>query len=361
MNSQDYPKWIDEYARAFHNSFAKMVPITWGPVDALSLMAFLQGSFISKVHKAIKKIKSKGYKIEKVVQTFSCPSTLRPALYFLIWEYQNSQQKNKEQFREVVEYIVEILSYLNKKDIFVYEGNIGHTNKEIETLLNKTEWQSGNSKVARELGKFYNSLTSLVFSLYKDFFPQDSHEIYGPYDVSKKFGQSTILVIKHFFKIKPVELWPEIKKLKYSDVKIYQVFRDVKFRCEIIGMHSIYEGDIINNLVAYSVLIDGTLQNSIEKIKELSNYFAEIATEQSLVYKKLSKEYLKKKVLEWECYQFSGFFKLAGMDWRPTEEMLKIIKDKEVPDRFELEQFPSFEEYTTSPESEIYWLKDLYR
>ena len=84
-------------------------------------------------------------------------------------------------------------------------------------------------------------------------------------------------------------------------------------------------------------------------------------TEQSIVYEKLSKEERKIKILEWNCYQFIDFFKLADMDWRPTKEMLEVVKDKEVADRYELEQFPPFEEYIKSPEFEIYWLKDSYK
>ncbi len=360
MSKEKYPKWIDEFAKAFHNAFVKMAPITWGPLNVDVLVSCLNGAFISKVHQAITKIKSKGYKIGEVTKTFSCPSTLRVAFPFLIWEYQSSEPKNKAQFREISEYLVEILSYLAKKDIFAFQSNIAHTNEEIETILNKTDWQTGNSQAARELGKIYNSLASLTFALYGDFFPQDSQEIYGPYDASKKFGENTILIIKHFPKIKAMEIWPEMEKLKYSDVKIFQVFKNVKFRCEMVGMHSIYEGDLINNLAAYFVVVDGIPQNSLEKIKELSNYFAEVATEQSTAYEKLSKEDLKKKILEVECYQFFDFFKLAEMDWRPTKEMLEAVKDKDVPDRYELEEFPPFKEYIKSPEFEIYWLKDLY-
>jgi hypothetical protein len=56
-----------------------------------------------------------------------------------------------------------------------------------------------------------------------------------------------------------------------------------------------------------------------------------------------------------------SFFSLAGADWRPTEQMINSIKDKNIPTRFELSQFPSFEEYSTSWDYEIYWLKDLYK
>lgn len=357
----DYPKWIDEYTKAFHIAFRNMMPCSWGPFDIYSFLKFLNGSFLSKLHQAVVKIKQKNISIEEVAKSFSCPSSLRVALYWLALEYQYSEPKNKVQFKEIVEFLVKIIQFMAKKDIFAYESNIVHSPQEIKEILNTTPWQQAGSGSAREIGKLYNSLASLVFALYGDFFPQDSHEIYGPYDVSEKFGENTILVIKHFPKIRPVELWPETEELEYKDVKISQVYKNVKFKCELIGMHSIYKGNLMDNLVAYTVMADGKYCNDIEEIKKLNTYFEKYATDYSFLCDKLSKEELKKKALEWDCYQFVDFFKLAGMDWRPTQDMLEAVRDKDVPDRYESDSFPSFEEYVNSPEYEVYWLKDLYK
>lgn len=355
-----YPDWIDEYAKSFHNSFSNMVPITWGPTDAVELIGKFNGLYLSKIYNAITEIKKQNIPMDKVAKSFSGPSILRLIMYWVVSEYVPNKQKNKEQFRKTMEFLVEVLRHMVKKDIFAYESNIAHSVDEVNNILNTTKWSEGDKFSARELGKLYNSLASLVFALYRDYFPQDSHEVYGPYDASKKFGKDTILLIKHFPKIKCVELWPEMKKLKYRDVKIFQVFKDVKFKCELIGMHSIYEGDLINGLISYAVIVDGEYVNDIEQIKVLSDYFAEIATKQSTVYDRLSKEELKEKILYWLCYQAIDFFKLAGIDWKPTGEMILAIKDIDVADRYEMEYCPSFEEYTTSQEFEIYWLKDLY-
>ncbi len=353
-----YPKWIDEYAKAFHNGFVDMVPLSWGPVDAYIIFSLLNGSFLAKVYEAISVLKENKVSIDKIANSFSNPSTLRCAIYFLIIEYQKSNPKNKKQFKEIIEFFVNILKHMMKSDTFAYKSNICHSSQEIKRIINTTKWIKANKDIAREIGKLYNSLSSLVYSLYRDFFPQESCEIYGPYKASK-FGKNAILLIKHFPKIKPVDLWPESKNFKYKDIKIFQVYKNVKFKCEIIGMHSIYKGDLINNLVAFAVMVDGKYVD-IKKIKKLSNYFAEVATEQSTVYDKFSKEELKKKILEWECYQFFDFFKLAGMDWKPTKEMIATIKNKKVDDRFEMEKFPSFKEFITNPKYEVYWLKNLY-
>jgi hypothetical protein len=360
MENKNYPKWIDEYARACHRAFANMVPTSWGPVDGFAVVGALNGSFLSKLHDAIKAVKEQGHPINEIAATFSCLSSLRASLFFLIYEYQQSNPKNKEQTREIFDFLVGIIHYLAKGDAFAYESNIGHSTAEIDVILNETLWRDGNPGISRELGKLYTSLASLVFALYRDFFPQDSHEIYGPYLADKKFGEGTILLIKHFSKIKPVDLWPEFHDAKYKDVKIFQIYRNVKFKCEMIGMHSIYEGDLMKGLAAYAVLVDGKYLNNPEEIKALSQHFAELAAKQSLVYESFSKQDLVKKFLEWYCYQFVDFFRLAKMGWRPTEGMLRALQGKEIPDRLDIDELPSFEEYIKSPEFEIYWMKDLY-
>jgi len=357
-----YPQWIDEYAKATHAGFLHMVPVSWGPIDAMALIGFLNGSFLAKLSEAVERIKAQKIPTEKVAQCFPSPSSLYCALYYTALEYQYCNPKNKEHYREIIEFLTEVLRYLRKKDTFSYESNIVHTHAEVSKILYATPWAQGNFTLAKELGKLYTILSGLVEALYGDFFPQESNEAYGPYDASEKFGENTILVTKHFPKIRPVELWPEMKELKYSDIKILQVYHNVKFTCELIGRHSLWEGDVINNLVAYAIMLNGKFQNQnkTEDIRALVNYFTKITTKRSLVYENLSKEERKKKVLEWLCYQFVYLFQLGGMDWRPTQQMVEAVKGKDVQDRFEQESPPSLEEYTTNPEYEVYWLKDLY-
>ena len=310
--------------------------------------------------KRCNELKNKVAAPKKLRLRFLLPLLCVEVFFFLLMEYQKSEPKSKDQCKELLEYLIEILSSIAKKDRWASRSNVAHSDEEIARIVNEIDWQKGSPQAAQALGKFYASLTGLSYALYRDFFNDEGCEIYGPYNAHYHFGKNTIVTIKHFPRIKPRELWPEIAKLKYSDVKIYQVYRNVSFRCELWGVHHIFEGDIINDLVAYAVFADDKTINSLEEIKELVFYFADTALEQSLVYERMSKEDLKKKNLEWLCWKFVDFFKLARMDWRPTEEMWNAVKDKAVANRMELGTFPSFEEYTTSPKYEAYWLKDLY-
>ncbi|TSC94770.1 MAG: Uncharacterized protein CEN87_304 [Parcubacteria group bacterium Licking1014_1] len=356
---EKYPQWIDEFAKSVHNSFANMVPGNWGPIDYLAFMHHNNNAFFDKLYKAIKTIKEKGHSNEEIAETFTCPSALRCAFLFLTWEYGFSDPKQKEKFKEIAEFFVDVLSYMMKEDVFCFSKNIAHDKEEINKILETTPWNDSDPKIARELGKLYNSCAALAFSLWRDFFPQISHEVYGPYDASSKFGENTILVMKHFPKLLPKEIWSDLN-YEYSDVKIFQIFKNVKFKCEIIGMHTIYEGDIINNNVAYAVVVNDKFVD-INQIKEASKNISEITTKQIQIYDRITMDELKRKTLEWECYQFINFFKLAEMDWKPTEEMVNAVKNKNIGERTIMETFPSFDEYINSPEYEIYWLKDLYK
>lgn len=357
---RQYPKWIDEYTKAIHQAFSNMLPCGWGPINVIEVVSCLNGSLVAKVYEAIVKLKGKGVQAAEVAQTFSNPSTFRTAIWYLSQDYAGADPKPKQQAREVLDFLVEALQSWVKEDLFAMEKNVAHSQEEIDQILEETKWQGGNPKDARELGKLYNSVASLAFALYRDFFPQEAHEIYGPYDVSSMFGDNTILVMKHFPKIKPTELWPQVADFQYEDVKILQVFRNVKFQCEVIGMHSIYEGDLMNGLVKYAVVANGKPIAELEDIKELNHHFEQLATEQSQMYDDMSHDELVNKALEWLCYQFVNMFKLAKMDWRPTEQMQRAVKGKKISHRHEEEEFPSYDEFVSSKEFEVYWLRKLY-
>lgn len=356
----DYPTWVDEYTASVHNAFIGMVPSRWGSIDYFAILPHLQGAFIDKVHEAVIKLKASGKTPAELVRVFSSPSTLRCALYFLAEEYKSIENKNKTEFKEVMEYLVPVLEAWTPNDTFALSTNQAHTPQEVSGML-AASFGVGSVDVARELGRLYNSAASVAFALYRDMFPQDSHEVYGPYDASEKFGPGAVLVIKDFPKIKPTDLWPGAQHFRHAHVRIFQVYKGVDFACDWIGMHSKYKGDLMQGLAAFGVEVDGAWVTDIAAIKEVRLELERVAVEQSKVYESMTYPQWVLKALEWECYQFNAFFKLAGMDWRPTQQMIEAASGAQASMGFGIETFPPIEEYATSPEFEVYWLKDLYR
>jgi hypothetical protein len=137
---QQYPKWIDEYAKATHHAFCNMVPSSWGPLDVIQLLGFLNGLFLQKVYEALRQIKKQGIPVREVAKSaFSSPSAVRVSLLFLFTEYSPTNPKNKRQCKEVIEYLVEILMILAKRDTFALKSNVAHTDKAIEEFLQKIQ------------------------------------------------------------------------------------------------------------------------------------------------------------------------------------------------------------------------------
>ena len=361
MRSEPYPAWVDEYSRSIYQAFTHMLPGDWGPLDLMfSILPALDGSFLHKLHEAVVIAKEKGLSPEKAAAYFPSPSSLNAAMFFGVLEYNQSDKSNRQDVRETFDYFVAVLERLHKTDTWIHDANIVHTVPQIEDILKNPDWIPATRQDARELGKLNNSSSALAYALYRDFFPQETHEVYGPYDASSCYGEGTILVIKEYPELHPVDLWPEIADSTIRKVKVLQIYRGISMRCEAWGLHSIYEGDLLNGLAQYAVEINGQPVQDIPKIKETADYLARIATKHMELYERMSKEDLKEKFLEWLCYQFHDFFKAVDMDWRPTEQMLSAIRGKEIRERFILDSVGSYEEFCGDPKWGILALKDLY-
>ena len=357
-----YPAWIDEFAVAMHQALSNMIPSRWSSLDGLKTIATLNGVFLLRIAELIQTHERIGTPIEKLWKLFAHPSSLRSAFLYLIWEYRHLPDKSEfsSVAKKTFDFMDKVLDYGMQEDKWVLNSNKIHSQKEIEEILAITPWVTATPELTRSAGQLYVATASIGFALYRDFFPQEAHEIFGSYDVSEKFGTGAKLVIKYHPKLRPVEFWPEVKDFPYSSIRIYQVFHNVNFRCEFIGMHSIYDGPVVPNTMAIAVEVDGKFLTS-EEIKKTTDIIAHFATEYSHLYEKLSISEMKKKFMEWECYQFVELFKAAGMDWRPTEEMIQILEQADIGVGFGIESLPPFEEFIQSEEWEVVWLKRLYQ
>lgn len=354
-------KWIDDYAVMIHRSFSHMVPGNWGPVDTFTLIKSLNAGFLLRLHAAIRSMQRKGIGPREAVHFFPSPSSLRADVMFSAYEYQGSDHSHRAEVREVLDFLVETVFHTFKKDMWAYESNIVHTDAEAAHIVASTKWNEGSKEIARELAKLSNSCSALSYALYRDFFPQEANEVYGPYGAEGKFGPGAIMLIKHYPKMRPVELWPDMKDFRYSDIKLHLAYTGVKFHCEFIGMHTVYEGNHLDGLKGWVLEIDGTPVEDIAVIKEVHEYIAHVAARQSHVYARMAHNELVKQTLLWRAYTYKQLFDAAGMDWRDVSKEHASLNGKQVPERADLPSFPSYDEYAASPKWEVYWLKELYR
>ena len=339
------PSWIEEYTFAFHRGFANMMPCSWGPIDGMAMLASLDGTFLDKLHQAITRVSAHPLSREELRALFPSPSGLRIAISFTITEYAHSHTKNVQAYRETLTWLVQALQTLIPEDTFAAESNRLHTPEEISSMLKSTAWQTADPTRARNLGRLYNSLSASVLALSTDFFPQNIHDVFGPYAASERFGANTILTIKYF---------------PAFGVELQQIYRDVRFRCELIGAHALYEGNVIQNMVAYALLVDGKEENDPTKIATLTAAFAEQAMQDAERLSQMSMDDKKELFLTKLCEPFAGLFPLTKMDANPTPKMREAVREKEINTRYELAAMPDYETYLSDPAFEGYWLREVF-
>ncbi|MDP7115901.1 MAG: hypothetical protein QF632_00020 [Candidatus Woesearchaeota archaeon] len=147
----------------------------------------------------------------------------------------------------------------------------------------------------------------------------------GPYDL----GDGRSLVIKEYSDLNPKLLWSHTKEFPCKKITIYCIYKNVKFSCDAISVHTQYNGDPIKGLESFRVEIDGKPCHQLGLLRVLNEYVESKAQEQWDRLMSLDHEALKRKLLLMRCYTFKDFFEFLGINWISDKSMLDAIKDKE--------------------------------
>ena len=142
------------------------------------------------------------------------------------------------------------------------------------------------------------------------------------------------MIIKQFQNLKPIELWgSKVDDLLSNKIKIYCVYKDVKFSMDVTS-HANFEGDLINGLKYFAVEMDGRLISDFSEIRQTTEKIGLKAMEMWQTLTSLDFESAKVKYLEQRCYNYVNLCRKLGLDWKPTKEMLEVVKDKSLAKNF---------------------------
>jgi len=344
-------KWKN-YAKSAALAMGNMDIGTMQPFDWLQFGPLFAKEWIDKIRLLKKKCEEQNIPIKELAKLWPTTSSLRCQIYFFILDTRFAKIGKKERI-ELADFLFEMLKHRAKEDIFGFKSNITKTKQGAIALLKKIKPEKANPKIARLLGKIYNSAYQYACGMYLDFYADYPLENEGPYDVSELFGENTILVIKKFKLLKPTEIWPESEKAPANQVIIYAVYKDVEYRNDLVSVHSVYKGDIINNLIAYAVKVDDVFVYSQDYLEKLNKDFEKIALEQWSTLTNLDIELQKQKGLFIRCFGMKDLFEKVGMDWKPEKEMVEAVKKKPLFDNT-FWKLPKDKD-----EQHKYWLKTL--
>lgn len=319
---------LDRLLNIFVSGMTAMDPKTCLPFWDYDFAPIFGDLWIKKMLKAIEKTKEMKLDAGELKQLFAGASVPRKELIYSMIDLKVGQVP-KEKRMEFVNFYWDIVKAFAKSDPMASKSNKIHSDEEIERIIKDTKWEKGTPETGRACGQIITCLESMAYGLYSDIFPHNAAENYGPYDVSKHFGENTILVIKRFSNLKPVELWPHSNEYNYESIYLFSVYRNMECTIDIYN-HQIYSANTAERLVAYAVLTnESEFKNSLEEMKEITSYLEPVSVEQYKRYHNLGFEETKRMWVLQRNYLFKKFFEKVGMEWY-DEGMLERVKGKEL-------------------------------
>ncbi|MBI5035748.1 hypothetical protein HZC09_00240 [Candidatus Micrarchaeota archaeon] len=151
-----------------------------------------------------------------------------------------------------------------------------------------------------------------------------SIENYGPYQL----GGNRILVIRDVKFLKPIDIWPQSAEVAADNLVSYSIYEGVSFSCDLIPCHSILTGDTINGLKQWRLEKDGNEVTSLEEVKKISENLAKKSSEQWVELTGLPETKLIEKAVWVRCFVYKTLCDAAGIDWKPTKELLEAPEGK---------------------------------
>lgn len=333
---------LQQFLESLYISVGKNMDIgTLQPFDWYQFHPLFAKEWSSLLLQVIGTLEQKNIDTKKIAEAVDFVSCNREQLAFELLDMKLAGLSEADK-QKILDFRWNICKEKSKDDVFGFKSNITRTKAEVDTLLSSLSLTKGRSDDAKLLGRLFNALYNYGPSITMDYYFGFVTENEGPYDVSQQFGSGSILVIKKFWHLKPVELFPHTQHYPYNQITMYYVYKDVRYASDLISCHSYYEGDVINNLVAYAVEADGKFL-SLDEIQHAYSVYSHAAVESWQYLKSLDFEALKQKALEIRCYGHKKLFDLAGIDWKPSDLLRNAVRGKGLKDN-SFWQMPSDQE-----------------
>ena len=350
---------IDKFLDARLDAFAKTEPKTYWPACGSQLYSYFSDAEAYNILQKIKKIRKDKIPLSKIAKLFYAPTTIR---YYLGYNAITGLKIRKKYFKDitqediinVIAFFFDLLENMQTGDIFCSDGkNMILNNKELPELVSKVEWNKADDALQKAIAKLIISSLSMAWAINYDCMAGNGLENHGPYDVSKKFGPNSILIIREFFNLKPLELWEHSKEFKYNNIKIYTVYKNLEDIKIDYFSHIISNSVMRERLSYFYILVDGKKIDSLDEINKITEQLLLQANKQIKFVNSLSTEDKIKKGAEISYHAFKEFMEFFGENWKPEGVVEESLKE------FGLEFWEKFKVSKTGTSSDKEFLRKL--
>ncbi len=339
---------IESFLKAIEEIFTGMDIRTAWPLNGAQIDSYFGVDEALDIYYRLMKLKEK-LSIKEIAQLMPSPDVIRLFLQhnaiigLKVAKKLGIGNVSTEDRVKYTLFLFDILKQKVKNDIFCLDGkNLLLGKEDLEKILEQTKWnRPAVAEQKRRIAFLTVTANNLCYTLFYDAFMAGGFYIHGPYDVSKKFGDSAMLVIRDYHDINPKDIWPDLS-LPYKKLRICAVYKNLDLRVTFAN-HPTSTTSIGDKIVAYKIYLDDK-EIDVKKAEELIDLFQKISQQQTKKVNALSDLGKVRKGIEIAYYLFK---KLRGDDWRPPKEIEQVIQkfgDKFIR-RFQYKEKPDLEHW----------------
>ncbi len=347
LNYTDF-KWIKPFQESIFHTLGEMDLSTIEPFNWLDFHVLFDKPFLEKTLNLINKCYEKRISIKKLVKEFDNPSELRVILYFLLTDIK-SVKLSKPQRLKIAYFFKRILDESVLEDHFGFESTIIHSDIQVHELLKLIPFFHANSSLTFNAARIFNAGYHLTNGLYFDFYMDFSHENYGPYMI-KEDSETETFIIKKFHNLKPLCLWPEMIESNFNNITIYAIYKNIEFKSQFVSSHAYLNSSAKDSLIKIAIKVDEKFLSE-QEISILADHLEVVSVNQWNRLKSLSISELKEKGVWIRNYSMKKLFDLVELDWKPSIEMIKAVKERELERKWKY--------YVLEGKGKEYWSKIL--
>ncbi len=159
-----------------------------------------------------------------------------------------------------------------------------------------------------------------------------SHEFHGPYVLD---SQET-LIVRHYYDLKPVQVWPWSAKLPFEEVYTLEVYEGINWGFSFFN-HTESSSVAPQHLRRFSIALDRPTEylESIEDIEGLVRACTTALAAANEYVADYSEKDWHRKLLELHFYYLKPFKDRLGVNWRPPKALYEFIEQTELDDTYD--------------------------
>ena len=319
---------VDDFKEAILEVWQRDGKTTW-PIDLNSVSHLFIGDFDKELLEDIQALQQQGLAKNEICRLFVIPQRIIRLIMPFV-QGMGALGLSRDKRSEHVHYLLSLVDELKYGDPSNRDGrNIVLSPKESSVIIDKSRLSPADAQGSRLVQLLCGVLWAFTETL---FFKTHGlvREFHGPY---LRPGEDRQYLVRDFVCLKPVEVWEECSKLRYSKARVVTAYDQLDMSIDIYNHVSIpKEKSFVKSLHSYYVECDGKLLSPRE-IEQLYQELSEVLAAVNKRVEAMSWEMRTEKYAEIFWYSKKSLRDRLAENWSLPDRIRRKIRNGELKSR----------------------------